>query len=330
MSTAFHEHTKTQASTAAIDRRSTSRCRRGSDLRRPLFIRATGAVVALAVMAVMAVTLPVEARSTRATPSIVISTSSHVLELQQADGRRRRFPVGVGRHGAGPRGRWFTGPDAKDDTFYLPRRLLPAFHRGLPFLRLSPIPLRPHRSDPAYRRAAAQPFGLHGPVTPSLLWGAVTAGCVRLRPADLRLVFAYARAHPGMPVRFTRKLLPPPTGSGSVQATGLCAEARLGVRRVRVASFRKPMQDRICGGVDHWYAVPLQGGDVLSVALEHAGSLRVELYGIRAISTIARGRRGFRFRLPERRANRGARYLRVVAPRRGEPRSYTLRLQRLR
>lgn len=302
--------------------------RPSSDRRRRPFIRGAREATLLAVMVV---TMPVEARPARSVPSIVISTSSHVLELRQADGRRRRFPVGVGRGGAGPRGRWFTGPDAKDDTFYLPRRLLPAFHRGLPFLRLSPIPLRPHRSDPAYRRAAAQPFGLHGPVTPSLLWGAVTAGCVRLRPADLRLVFAYARAHPGMPVRFTRKLLPDPSvGSGAVKAGGLCSEAHLGVRRVRVASSSLPIHDRICGGVDHWYAVPLQGGDVLSVALDQAGSLRLELYGIRAISTIARGQRGFRFRLPERRANRGARYLRVVAPRQGPPRSYTLRLQRLR
>jgi hypothetical protein len=190
---------------------------------------------------------------------------------------------------------------------------------------LSPVRLRPHRSDPAYRRAASQEYGLHGPVTPSLIWGAITAGCVRLRAADLKRVFAFARRHPGIAVRYTRaRLVLPAAGRG------VCPEAKRGVARLTRASLNRRVHGRVCGGVDRWFAVELQGGDVLEVELVQRGGLRLELYGIRAISTVIRGSSaGLRFRVPLAKRNRGLRYLRLVAPPKGTV-GFSLRVRRLR
>ncbi len=260
---------------------------------------------------------------------IIVSLRSHALQLRHPSGRVETFPAAVGRlrrgRRLGPRGRWYTGPDASDHTFYLPQRRLPAFHRGLPFLRLSPVRLSPRRSDPAYKRAASQEYGLHGPVTPSLIWGAITAGCVRLRAADLKRVFAFAKRYPGIAVRYTRAPVTVSLGRGG------CPEAQRGVARMTLAPLNRQLHGRVCGGVDRWFAVELQGGDVLDVQLlQRAGGLRVELYGIRAISTVTRGGvAGLRYRVPLARRSRGWRYLRLVAPETGTV-GFSLRVQRLR
>lgn len=264
------------------------------------------------------------------TPEIVVSLTSHVVSLRHPDGRTERFPAAVGRihdgRRLGPKGRWYTGPDARDRTFYLPARRLPAFHRGLPFLRLSPVRLRPRRSDPAYQRAASQEYGLHGPVTPSLIWGAITAGCVRLRAADLKRVFAFARRHPGIAVRYTRAAIASPAAP-----KGACPESRFGATRMVRAPLSRRIHGRVCGGVDRWFAVELQGGDVLEVELAQRGGLRVELYGIRAISEVTRGgATGLRYRVPLAKRNRGLRYLRIVAPKGQQPVGFSLRVRRLR
>ncbi|MCK5800179.1 MAG: L,D-transpeptidase [Deltaproteobacteria bacterium] len=175
-----------------------------------------------------------------------------------------------------------------------------------------------------------QLYGLHGPVTPSLIWGAVTAGCVRMRPLDLGRVFAFASKHPGTSIRYTREVISlRRRARGSRAAASYCPEATLGVRRLRAVSLGKPLHDRICGGVDHWFSVVLQGGEIVSVSLQHRGALRLELYGIRAISPVARGTWALRHYVLQKPMNRGARYLRVVAPAHGTW-SYTLSVRRLR
>jgi hypothetical protein len=268
-------------------------------------------------------------------PRIVISLDRSTLRLEPGSGKKRRvYPVAVGRRTPGgqksPLGTWFTGPDPKDRELYLPSRREPAFHRGLPFLRLEIR--RRGRRDP---RRQERPFGIHGPVTPTLIWGTVTAGCIRMRPGHIRDLYRFAVRHPGMPVRVIRgpdrlggRILEP---DPERRARPDCPESALGVRRLRRIRTGRPLHDRICG-VDHWYALELSGGDLVSVRLIQDGDLRVELFGIRAISAILAGRGGFDYKVPKVTKNRGDRYIRVVAPTggnaAGKPIPYVLKVMR--
>lgn len=258
----------------------------------------------------------------------MISVEGATLRLEGKQ-LRRVFPVGVGRVEGGrgsrsPVGVWATGPDPSDREFYLETRREPAFHRGHPFLRLTVQ--RPDR-----RGGVTHPFGIHGPVTPSLIWGQVSAGCIRMRGRDARALYRFARRHPDLQVRIVagpdmvggKRVAPDPRGRRDPR----CAEAALGVRRLRRIPLNSQVHDRVCGGVDHWFAFELKGGDAISVRLLHGGGLRAELYGIRAISTVARGDRGFDFRVPHAPTNRGRRYLRIVSPPRASRATpYTLEL----
>lgn len=268
-----------------------------------------------------------------AAPELVISLQQATLRLEPGNGQPRRvFPVGVGRQlpdgQASPAGAWTTGPDPRDRDDYIPLRHRPWFYRGLPFIRLE-IPRREAAGDRARR-----PFGIHGPVTPTLIWGTVTAGCIRMRPADIFELYSFAVQHPRLRVRILRGpdrvagavVIPSPRG----RRREACPEAALGVRRVRHVRIRRPVTDRVCGGVDHWYALQLTAGNVIRVRLHHPGPLRVELYGIRAISTVTTGRRGFTYKVPLVRNNRGDRYLRVTSTARAdEVVPYTLAVDHL-
>ena len=243
-------------------------------------------------------------------PRVVVSLAGCTLRLELGDGTRRVFPVGVGRLARagqqGPVGIFRTGPDPADRDLYLPSRKLPAFHRGLPFIRLD------------LRRGSERPFGLHGPVSPTLIWGHVSRGCVRMRPAHIRLLYQVAARHPGMTVKFIRGLdqlghrtvIP----DASRPLDPRCPDATVGLRRLRRLALNRQLRGRVCGGVDHWYALALGGGDVISVRLDHGGDLRAELIGVRAISSVARGARGFVHRVPMGPRNRGDRYLRITSP----------------
>ncbi|MCC6748265.1 MAG: L,D-transpeptidase [Deltaproteobacteria bacterium] len=245
-------------------------------------------------------------------PRIVISRASYTLRLEQSPGRVRVFPVGLGRspreEREGPTGTLFTGTDPEDREFYDPARREPAYLGGLPFLRL----------DGVTRRQAGRivrPYGIHGPVTPTLIWGPVSAGCVRMRPSELRELFRLARRRPRIPVVFTDA--PDAEAERRLAAAGNstdCPESGIGVRRMGRLGPGAAHHDRSCGGVDHWYAITLQSGDLVSAELDHDGSLRLELYGLRAISTLANGTRRVLHRVPRLARYRGERYLRVVAP----------------
>ena len=260
-------------------------------------------------------------------PRVTISLEGATLRLQRTPrGRGEVYPVGVGREtplGRGPVGTFYTGPDPRDREFYLPARHEPAFHRGLPFLRID-LPLGGKQG------IRERPFGIHGPVTPTLIWGTVSAGCVRMRDQDLRRLYATAVRHPRMPFHFIRELDRvagrPVEVDRARHAPATCPEAAFGLRRLRRVAIDADVHDRICGGVDHWYALELRGGDRLAVQLRHDGGLAVELYGIRAITTVAAGRFGLEHDVPLAHSNRGDRYLRVVADRGGKAVPYTLRL----
>ena len=137
--------------------------------------------------------------------------------------------------------------------------------------------------------------------------------------AGIRAIYRFAAKNPSLPVTIIKG--PDRLAGGEVAtpdpvspARNGCPEARTGARRLARLSLHEGRHDRVCGGVDHWYAVELSGGDRLEFALEHGGGLRLELYGIRGISTVARGEAGFSYRVPLARNNRGNRYVRVVAP----------------
>ena len=256
------------------------------------------------------------------------------LRVETAAGRRV-FPVAVGRllpdGGERAIGRFQTGSDPHDRRFYLPARREPAFHRGLPFLRLA---RRAGAKVAASLVGDAEVFGIHGPVTPTLIWGRVSAGCIRMAPRHLRWLYGYAIRHPGLELLVTPDL--DQVGGRTVMPSSDrppqpgCPEARLGVRRLRRAPFGTPQHDRVCGGVDHWWAMELKGGETLRVQLQHAGALRAELFGLRGISEVARGRLGFQHVVPVAPRNRGDRYLRItrdgVADPAGDAQPYTLEL----
>jgi hypothetical protein len=154
-------------------------------------------------------------------------------------------------------------------------------------------------------------------VTPTLIWGKVSAGCIRLRPKHIRELFRFARRHPRIRVQIIRGLdrvngRPVELSEGGVKR----------LRRLRVGGA--VVHDRVREGVDHWFALELRGGDAITVTLTHKGALRAELYGIRAISTVTNGKYGFSYLVPQVQKNRGNRYLRVVAPRRRTAVPYTL------
>lgn len=273
-------------------------------------LRATAVAVTWGMSAALwAVPAVAQGRAPQAVhPRVVVSVMGSTLRLQTAPNRAIVFPVGVGRltdgGQEGPLGTLFTGPDPGDRDLYIPRRRLPAFHRGLPYLRLD------------RRRAGARPFGIHGPVSPTLIWGRVSRGCIRMRPTDIRRLYRVAARHPSMPVTFVRgldrvggKAVVPAATRPAVKG---CPEAAIGVRRLRRLATGAQVHDRRCGGVDHWYSIPLEGGDVTSVKLNHGGGLRVELFGIKAISAIAAGPHGFAHRIPRAPRNRGDRFIRVT------------------
>jgi|GEM_PF-6389726 lipoprotein-anchoring transpeptidase ErfK/SrfK len=84
------------------------------------------------------------------------------------------FPVSVGRPGLTPTGTFRTGADPKNRGDYVDARRDPPIYGGQPFVRLN---IGKGIVDGTARR----PYGIHGQITPSLIWGRVTAGCVRVR-----------------------------------------------------------------------------------------------------------------------------------------------------
>lgn len=271
------------------------------------------------------------AAGSRAPAGLFISLASHTVRLVDDHGITRLFPAAVGRRTSdgrrlGLRGTAHLGADVADPRFYAPARSAPKIYGGHPYLRLDGT--APARRGRRTERAAAQGrvFGIHGPITPSLVWGAVTAGCIRMRPADLAKVYDFAVGHPGLPVTISSK---PDPRARQLRAHLPGCDGR-GVRPLGRLRGRDTRIERQCPGTDHWFAIELQGGDLLRVQADGGPPPKIELYGIRLISRVVGGRGEIELRVPHQRHNRGDRFLRVVAPAHGPARSYTLRLDLLR
>ena len=127
-------------------------------------------------------------------PEIIVSLDGLTVHLFDRDtGFQAVYPAGPGvlEHGKSitPTGHFATGADSSDPWWYVARRTVPAYFAGLPFLRLT-----------AVNQDGANTYALHGPITPQLIRGYVSHGCVRMAPHDIIDVFWMVKSHPSTPV----------------------------------------------------------------------------------------------------------------------------------
>jgi lipoprotein-anchoring transpeptidase ErfK/SrfK len=134
-------------------------------------------------------------------PEIIVSLDGLSVHLfDRATGWQAVFPAGVGtKNSRGisitPAGHFKTGGNPEDPWWYVPRRTLPEYFAGLPFLRLT-----------ARNSAGENTYALHGPITSTLIRGYVSHGCIRMRANDIIRLFWIMKKHPNAPVTIQREV----------------------------------------------------------------------------------------------------------------------------
>jgi hypothetical protein len=134
-------------------------------------------------------------------PEIIVSIDGLTVHLfDRATGFQAVYPAGVGvKNAAGvsitPPGHYKTGANGTDPWWYAPRRTVPEYFAGLPFLRTT-----------ARNSAGANTYALHGPITSELIRGYVSHGCIRMRANDIIRLFWMVKSHPSTPVTFQREV----------------------------------------------------------------------------------------------------------------------------
>jgi hypothetical protein len=135
-------------------------------------------------------------------PEIIVSLDGLTVHVfDRATGYQLVMPAGVGEkdsHGTSitPLGHFATGSMMEDQAWwYAPRRTVPAYFAGLPFLRLT-----------ARNEDGANTYALHGPITATLIRGFVSHGCVRMAAKDIIRVFWSVRTHYSTPVTIQREV----------------------------------------------------------------------------------------------------------------------------
>jgi len=134
-------------------------------------------------------------------PEIIVSLDGLTVHMfDRATGYQAVYPAGVGvKNSRGvsitPAGHFQTGENAEDPWWYVPRRTVPEYFAGLPFLRLT-----------ARNSEGANTYALHGPITATLQRGYVSHGCIRMRGQDIIRIFWLAKKHPNMPVTIQREV----------------------------------------------------------------------------------------------------------------------------
>ncbi len=135
-------------------------------------------------------------------PEIIVSLDGLTVHLfDRATGYQLVMPAGVGEkdsHGKSitPTGHFKTGSMMDDQSWwYVPRRTVPAYFAGLPFLRLT-----------AKNSVGANTYALHGPITASLIRGYVSHGCVRMAAKDIVRVFWSVKTHYSTPVTIQKEI----------------------------------------------------------------------------------------------------------------------------
>jgi hypothetical protein len=134
-------------------------------------------------------------------PEIIVSLDGLTVHLfDRATGFQAVYPAGVGmKNSRGvsitPTGHFKTGASSNDSWWYAPRRTVPDYFGGFPFLRTT-----------ARNSAGANTYALHGPITSELIRGYVSHGCVRMRGDDIVRLFWMVKTHPSTPVTIQKEV----------------------------------------------------------------------------------------------------------------------------
>jgi hypothetical protein len=134
-------------------------------------------------------------------PEIIVSLDGLTVHLfDRATGFQAVYPTGVGMKSSRgvsitPLGHYSTGPNSNDAWWYVPRRTVPDYFGGFPFLRLT-----------AKNSGGANTYALHGPITANLIRGYVSHGCMRMKGDDIVRLFWMVKSHPNTPVSIQKEV----------------------------------------------------------------------------------------------------------------------------
>ncbi len=134
-------------------------------------------------------------------PEIIVSLDGLTVHLfDRETGFNAVYPAGVGtKNSRGvsitPAGHFRTGTNTADGWWFVPRRTVPEYFDGLPFLRLD-----------AQNSVGANTYALHGPITSTLIRGYVSHGCIRMAKNDIINLFWMTKKFPQMPVTIQREV----------------------------------------------------------------------------------------------------------------------------
>ena len=134
-------------------------------------------------------------------PEVIVSINGLTVHVfDRATGFQAVYPAGVGtKNSAGvsitPAGHYKSGSNINDSWWYVPRRTVPSYFMGLPFLRTT-----------ARNTAGQNTYALHGPVTEELIRGFVSHGCIRMRRDDIIRLFWMVKPHANTPITFQREV----------------------------------------------------------------------------------------------------------------------------
>lgn len=225
-------------------------------------------------------------------PEIVISLEALTVHLfDRETGFTEVYPCGVGVLGSSgrsitPTGSFATGPDTDNVWYYMARRYHPEYFDGLPFLRLTIL-----NSNNLHT------YGMHGPITDELIRGYVSHGCIRMAADDIVRLFHLVRDHASTPVTIQQEVeldalgrevrvgfeaalcnpLDEDCGTGGDQGEEqpvddeppACEDDWLEGEETPVLEAGSYQDLVLCADdPEDWYAVELQAGQTLTVALE--------------------------------------------------------------
>lgn len=134
-------------------------------------------------------------------PEVILSLDALTVHLfDRTTDFSRVYPAGVGvKDSRGesitPTGHFATGDDPSHGWWYVPRRWTPEYFGGFPFLRIT-----------AKNSKGYATYGLHGPITQTLIRGYVSHGCVRMAKNDIVEFFYLLRDHASTPITFQKEV----------------------------------------------------------------------------------------------------------------------------
>ena len=128
-------------------------------------------------------------------PEIIVSLDGLTVHLfDRETGFNAVYPAGVGMkdsrgRSVTPHGHFKTSSNIADTWWYVARRTNPEYFAGFPFLRVT-----------ARNSKGQNTYGLHGPITETLIRGYVSHGCVRMESQNIIDLFWMVRDHANTPV----------------------------------------------------------------------------------------------------------------------------------